>query len=82
MIKVILAAVLFSFYFIELGRFPLKWRLPAKPFGCEVCLPVWVALGLYWVPAWIIEYLIVCMAAPVVYLLLRNFVINLLNRQS
>lgn len=82
MSKIILAAVLFTFYWIEFARIPRKLRLPNKPFMCDVCLPVWVALGFVFVPEGILDIIIVCTAAPVVYLLTRNLIINLLNRTT
>lgn len=80
MIKVILASVLFSFHFIELGRFGVRWKLPTKPFNCGICLPVWVALGLYWVPEWILDWIIVCFASPIVFVFFSNIFINLNKR--
>ena len=79
MISNIVASILFTFYFIDMGRFHLKWKLPSKPFGCHICLSVWVALALYWSPDWISHMLIVMFAAPVITILFRNLINNLTN---
>lgn len=81
MIKIVAAAVLVSFHFIELSKLGQRWKLPTKPFQCGVCLPVWIAAGLYWVPVWIIDLLIVSFSAPVVYIFFRNLFINI-NRNA
>lgn len=79
MISAIAASVLFTFYFIDMGRFHIKLKLPSKPFGCHICLSVWVALALYWSPYWVSQMLIVMFAAPVTTILFRNLINNLTN---
>lgn len=68
----ILAAGLFSFYFIEMARFQKKWRLDFKPFNCLVCLPAWVALILYLLPFYVTEIILVMMGAAIFSVILKT----------
>jgi len=68
----ILASALFSYYFIEMGRFTLKWKLNFKPFNCLVCLPAWVALALYMLPIEATEIIIVMFASAILAVLFKT----------
>lgn len=68
----ILASALFSYYFIEMGRFPLKWKLNFKPFNCLVCLPAWVALALYLLPIEVTEIIIVMFGSAILAVLFKT----------
>jgi hypothetical protein len=68
----ILASSLFSYYFIEMGRFPLKLNLNFKPFNCLVCLPAWVALALYMLPIEATEIIIVMFASAILAVLFKT----------
>jgi hypothetical protein len=55
---ILIAAVFFSFYFIEIAAIPnwikAKLKFPKgkrlKPLDCFICLSVWVAAALYFFP--------------------------------
>lgn len=68
----IVAAGMFSYYFIEMARFPKKWKIDFKPFNCIVCLPAWVALALYWLPFYVTEVILVMMGAAIFSVLLKT----------
>lgn len=68
----ILAAALFGYYFIEMGRFHKKWRADFRPFNCLVCLPAWVALALYLLPNYITEGMIAMFGAAILAVLLKT----------
>jgi hypothetical protein len=68
----ILASALFSYYFIEMGRFPLKWKMNFKPFNCLVCLPAWVSLVLYMLPIEATEIIIVMFASAILAVLFKT----------
>jgi hypothetical protein len=68
----ILAAALFSYYFIEMARFHKKWKLDFRPFNCLVCLPAWVALALYLLPIYVTEVMIAMMGAAILSVLLKT----------
>ena len=68
----ILASSLFSYYFIEMGRFPLKWKLNFKPFNCLVCLPAWIALALYLLPIEVTEIIIVMFGSAILAVLFKT----------
>lgn len=58
MITIILAAFLFSYYFIEIALFPnaikkalnIPYTKRIKPFDCVTCLSVWVSVVLWFAP--------------------------------
>jgi hypothetical protein len=66
MIQVILTAALFTVWWAVLSGIPQNWRWPAKPFQCVICLPVYIAPVLYYVPTEILNVVTVTFAAPVV----------------
>lgn len=72
LIKIIIAAALFSFYFIEMGRFPKKWNINVRPFNCLVCLPAWVSLGLYFLPLIVTEVMIAMFGAAILSVLIKT----------
>lgn len=76
MIKIILASIFFSFYFIEQARIPVKAHLEFKPFNCNICLSAWTALALYWLPVWVTDMVLVSFTAGVFAPLFRNFMYN------
>ena len=47
---IIIAAVCFAIFFVEIHRFNVKWKLDFKPFNCASCLASWTALALYLLP--------------------------------
>jgi hypothetical protein len=47
---IIITAVCFALFFVEVHRFNLKWKLDFKPFNCGSCLAAWTALALYLLP--------------------------------
>jgi hypothetical protein len=62
---IILAAVCFAVFFVDIHRFYAKWKLNFKPFNCASCLASWAALGLYFCPAIIQEIVLVMFASGV-----------------
>jgi hypothetical protein len=68
----ILAAGLFSFYFIEMARFHKKLKLDFRPFNCLVCLPAWVALALYLLPIEVTEVIIVMFGSAILAVLFKT----------
>jgi hypothetical protein len=72
----ILAAGLFSFYFIEMARFHKKLKLDFRPFNCLVCLPAWIALALYLLPMYVTNVIIVMMGAAIFSVLLKTIMIK------
>lgn len=77
-IKIIAGAIMFSIYFIEYGRFPLKWKINFKPFNCVMCLSVWVSLWLLFMPDLFVNGFCVVFVAGVLSVPIRNFITNLI----
>jgi hypothetical protein len=71
---VIIAAVCFAVFFVDIHRFYAKWKLNFKPFNCASCLASWVALGLYFAETWLQEIVLVMfvsgVAAPILKMLM------------
>jgi hypothetical protein len=76
-IKIILAANFFSFYFIVQNNFPQKWKLNFKPFNCTLCLTAWAGLALYLLPNLITDAVVCMFGAGVIAPFFRNFLNNL-----
>lgn len=47
---IIITAICFALFFVEIHRFNVKWKLDFKPFNCGSCLAAWTALALYLLP--------------------------------
>jgi hypothetical protein len=62
---IIIAALCFAVFFVDIHRFYAKWKLNFKPFNCASCLASWVALGLYFCPAMIQQIFLVMFASGV-----------------
>lgn len=81
-IKIIIGSIAFAIYFIEYGRFPLKWRINVKPFNCVMCLSVWVSLWLLFMPEWIVNGFLTMFVAGVLSVPVRNLIINLIFKNK
>ena len=81
MFKTILATLLIVFYFIEMARIPEKVKvLNRKPFNCTMCLSVYVAIGLYFCPIWVINLLLVAFLSGVFAPFFRAFFNNIFKK--
>jgi hypothetical protein len=76
-IKITLAVLLSVFYFIDMGRFPEKWRINFKPFNCHMCLSFYLAIVYFWLPAVVLNMLLVAFASGVAAPLFRNLMNNI-----
>jgi Na+/melibiose symporter-like transporter len=52
---IIITAICFALFFVEIHRFNVKWKLDFKPFNCGSCLAAWTAVGLYLLPTIVTE---------------------------
>jgi hypothetical protein len=48
---IIIAAICFAIFFVEIHQFHRKWKLDFKPFSCTSCFAAWTGLTLYLLPA-------------------------------
>lgn len=74
---IIIAALMFSMFFVEIHRFDQKWKLDFKPFNCASCLSAWIALILYFLPKEITEIMLVMFTAGTVAPILRMLFLKL-----
>jgi ABC-type thiamin/hydroxymethylpyrimidine transport system permease subunit len=63
---IIVASVSFALFFVEIHRFYYKWKLNFKPFNCASCLASWLALGLYFLPEYVTEIVLVMFGSGVI----------------
>ena len=47
---IIISAICFAIFFVEIHQFHRKWKLDFKPFSCTSCLAAWIGLALYLLP--------------------------------
>jgi len=81
-IKIILASIAFTFFFIEMARIPDKINIiKRKPFNCMMCLSVWVSLILYFAPVWITNIILTMFGTGVLAPFIRNFLHNLMFKK-
>ena len=43
---ILIAAICFSIFFVDIHRFYIKWHINFKPFNCASCLAAWMGLFL------------------------------------
>jgi hypothetical protein len=78
-ISIILAANLFTFYFITQSRLNEKWKLNFKPFNCPLCLTAWVGLLLFLLPNIVTSGVLAMFGSGVLAPYVKNFLINIYN---
>lgn len=59
-IKILIASVGFTLWFITFANLPHKLRLAFKPFNCEVCLPIYITIVLLFLPMIVAEVVALC----------------------
>jgi hypothetical protein len=79
-LKIILAANLFSFYFITQNNFHIKWKLNIRPFNCTLCLSAWVGLALFLLPTYATNLVLCMFGAGALSPFIRNFLTNLYQK--
>lgn len=65
MLQIILTAAMFTVWWAVLTGLPQKWRLPVRPFQCVICLPVYIAPVLFYVPQPYLDIITGTVCAPV-----------------
>lgn len=75
--KIVLTVLLSVFYFIDMGRFPEKWKINFKPFNCHMCLSFYLAIVYYWLPPVVLNMLLVSFASGVSAPLFKNLMNNI-----
>ena len=65
MIKVLIASVTFTLYFVTFAQLYKKFKLDFKPFNCEACLPVYIAAIFLFLPKIVSDCVIVVFGSGV-----------------
>jgi hypothetical protein len=81
LIKTVVASIFLVFYFIDLTRLPEKLKLNFKPINCNLCLSFYVAIILYTVPVWVLNYVLVASISGVIAPLFRNLMMNIFYKK-
>jgi NAD/NADP transhydrogenase beta subunit len=76
-IKVLIASVTFTLYFVTFARLHIKFKLNFKPLNCEVCLPFYVALVLLFCPEIVSEIIIVLFSGGILTALIARLISKL-----
>jgi hypothetical protein len=77
LIKIVIATLFFVFYFIDMARLPERWKVNVKPLNCNMCLSVYVAIALYFLPVMVTNCILVAFVAGVSAPLFRNLMNNI-----
>jgi hypothetical protein len=77
LLKIVIASLFFVFYFIDMARLPEKLKVNFKPFNCNMCLSVYVAIILHFVPVMVLNCVLVAFISGVSAPLFRNLMVNI-----
>jgi len=77
LLKIVIASLFSVFYLIDMARLPEKLKVNFKPFNCNMCLNVYVAIALYFVPVMVLNCVLVAFVAGVSAPLFRNLMNNI-----
>ena len=77
LLKVIIASLFSVFYLIDMARLPERLKVNFKPFNCNMCLSVYVAIALYLLPVIVLNCVFVAFVAGVSAPLFRNLMNNI-----
>lgn len=77
MIKVLIASVTFTLYFVTFAQLHIKFKLNFKPLNCEVCLPFYIALILLFCPEIVSEIVIVLFGGGILTPLIARLISRL-----
>jgi len=77
LLKIVIATLFSVFYLIDMARLPEKLKVNFKPFNCNMCLSVYVAIALYLLPVVVLNCVLVAFVAGVSAPLFRNLLNNI-----
>ena len=76
-LKIVIATLFSVFYIIDMARLPERFKVNFKPFNCNMCLSVYIAIALYFLPVWVLNCVLVAFVAGVSAPLFRNLLNNI-----
>jgi hypothetical protein len=77
LLKIVIASLFSVFYLIDMARLPEKLKVNYKPFNCNMCLSVYIAIALYFLPVMVLNCVLVAFVAGVSAPLFRNLMNNI-----
>jgi hypothetical protein len=76
-LKIVIATLFSVFYIIDMARLPERFKVNFKPFNCNMCLSVYIAIVLYFLPVMVLNCVLVAFVAGVSAPLFRNLMNNI-----
>ena len=76
-LKIVIATLFSVFYIIDMARLPERFNVNFKPFNCNMCLSVYIAIALYFLPVMVLNCVLVAFVAGVSAPLFRNLMNNI-----
>ena len=76
-LKIVIATLFSVFYIIDMARLPERFKVNFKPFNCNMCLSVYIAIALYFLPVMVLNCVLVAFVAGVSAPLFRNHMNNI-----
>ena len=77
LLKIVIATLFSVFYIIDMARLPEKLKVNFKPFNCNMCLSVYIAIALYFMPVMVLNCVLVAFVTGVSAPLFRNLLNNI-----
>ena len=77
LLKIVIATLFSVFYIIDMARLPERFNVNFKPFNCNMCLSVYIAIVLYFLPVMVLNCVLVAFVAGVSAPLFRNLMNNI-----
>ena len=74
---VLIASVVFTFWWIHLSGIPERLKLRPKPFRCDICLPIWTTVAMWWAPDWLPSLIATAFGGAIVAPFFRNLLLNI-----
>ena len=81
LLKIVIASLFSVFYLIDMARLPEKFNVNFKPFNCNMCLSVYIAIALYFLPVMVLNCVLVAFVAGVSAPLFRNLMMNIFYKK-
>ena len=77
LLKIVIASLFSVFYIIDMARLPERLKVNIRPFNCNMCLSVYVAIALYLMPVIVTNCVLVAFVSGVSAPLFRNLLNNI-----
>jgi hypothetical protein len=73
---ILLASLTFTFWWVNMSGIPARLKLPAKPFRCDICVPIYTTVAMWWAPDWVPSLISTAFGGAILAPFVRNFLHN------